>query len=88
MTLKVSMLHTGCHSCEKSKRRKGIFLEICTFLKLCLSSLEQLVETTTIGLVVQEESTIKEMKENGTEDKCEEKKFLKFIYIRALYFVT
>jgi len=75
MTLKVSMLLTGCHSCEKSKRRKGTSLEICTFLKLCLSSLEQLVEATRTVPLVQEEAITEEMKENGTEDKFEEKKY-------------
>jgi len=62
------MLLTGCHSYEKSKRKKGTSLEICTFLKLCLSSLEHLVEIITTGPLVQEEPTIKEMKEDGTGD--------------------
>lgn len=69
MTLKVNMLHTGCHSYELSQKIKGTFLEIYTFVKLCLSNLEQLVLVDTIrrtSHMVQEDPMIEEVKEDGT----------------------
>jgi hypothetical protein len=69
MTQKANMLHTGYHSYEQSQKIKGIFLVIYIFVKLCLSSLEQLVDTIRrTSRLVQEEV----MNEDGTGDKFRE----------------
>lgn len=70
MTQKVNMLHTGCHSYEQYQKIKGTFLVIYTFVRLFLSSLEQLVDTIRrTSQLVQEERMIEEMNEDGTGDK-------------------
>jgi hypothetical protein len=65
------MLHTGYHSYEQSQKIKGTFLVIYIFVKLCLSSLEQLVDSIRrTSRLVQEEV----MNEDGTGDKFREER--------------
>lgn len=74
------MLHTGYHGYKQFQKIKGTFLEIYTFVKLCLSNLEQLVDKIRrTSQVVQEDPVIEEMNGDGTGDKFVEEKKDKFV---------